>query len=165
MQQDKSGFTRHGARFRPQSLEEPHHPAPASTLPGLPPRNPTTSHVPAEDYNPSARSTPAQVLPTDLPRARIPSDWASSCKDTPHYGTPHPASSSHGLDEDDLARLRAPLSPEATSILSQGMATEAAKITERLRELPPNCGLDDTCREAAERLLGQMTDLYEEKAV
>ena len=149
MQQDKSGLTRHGARFRPPSPEELHHPAPASTLPGLPLKNPTTSHVPAEGYNPTTRSIPAQARPTDLPRARIPSDWASSHEDTPHYGTPHPASSSHGLDEDDLARLRAPLSPKATSILSQGMATEAAKISERLRELPPNCGLDEICREAA----------------
>ena len=69
------------------------------------------------------------------------------------------------MDEDELARLSAPLSPNAANIVESGMSTEAANIHARLRELPQGCGIDHVCCEHAERLLGEMDKIYEEKAV
>ena len=67
------------------------------------------------------------------------------------------------MDKDELDCLRGPLSPNAVSIIETGMHEEGQYIMQHLRELPPKCGIDVHCREAADRLLSQMSQLFTEQ--
>ena len=45
------------------------------------------------------------------------------------------------------------------------MHEEGQCIVQCLRELPPNCGIDEHCKKAADRLLRQMSQLFTEQEV
>lgn len=86
------------------------------------------SPAPQEGSTVTGPFIPAPAPPTEAPRWKIPSDWASSHKETPRYDTPHQAASLPNVDEDELARLRGPLSPNDVSIIETGMHEEGQYI-------------------------------------
>ena len=77
--------------------------------------------APAEGSTATGPFIQVPVPHTEAPRQKIPSDWASSHEETPRFDTPCYAASIPSVDEDELARLRGPLSPNAVRDIENGM--------------------------------------------
>ena len=77
--------------------------------------------APAEGSTMTGPFIQVPAPPTEAPRQKIPSDWASSHEETPRFDTPRQAASLPSVDEDELAHLRGPLSPNAVRDIENGM--------------------------------------------